>query len=272
MRTAIFVGEFLIGAALGSGLWAAPAVAAENSTQTCEARQWHDDHLRTIAEPRQQTMAQASLDRIEASPNGSIVVHGTSRSDVQISACIHASAPSEDEARQIASEVRIARGPGEIVPDGPREEHDRHWSVSYEVWLPSQSSLHVNTVNGSIKIEQVQGEIKVSNVNGGLNLAGLGGEVRASTVNGGITIDLAGMKWDGSGLQISTVNGGIRFNVPSNYAANVEASTVNGGVHCDFPISLQGSIGKHVSFQLGGGGPEIRTSTVNGGIRFSRGA
>jgi DUF4097 and DUF4098 domain-containing protein YvlB len=80
------------------------------------------------------------------------------------------------------------------------------------------------------------------------------------------------MKWDGSGLQISTVNGGIRFNVPSNYAANVEASTVNGGVHCDFPISLQGSIGKHVSFQLGGGGPEIRTSTVNGGIRFSRGA
>jgi hypothetical protein len=29
---------------------------------------------------------------------------------------------------------------------------------------------------------------------------------------------------------------------------------------------------KHVSFQLGSGGPQIRTSTVNGGIHFSRGA
>ena len=272
MRTAIFFAEILIGTALGSGLWAAPVGAVENGTQTCDASHWHDDHLRTVAEPRQQTVAQAALDRIEASPNGSIVVHGTNRSDVQVSACIHTSAPTEDEAKQIASQVKIVRGPGEIVPDGPRGDHDRHWSVSYEVWLPAHSSLHVNTVNGSIKIEQVQGEIKVSNVNGGLKLAGLGGEVRASTVNGGISVDLAGAKWDGSGLQVSTTNGGIRFNVPSNYAANIEASTVNGGVHSDFPISLQGSIGKHVSFQLGGGGPEIRTSTVNGGIRFSRGA
>jgi DUF4097 and DUF4098 domain-containing protein YvlB len=241
MRTAIFFAEILIGAALSSGLWAAPADTAESGTKTCDASHWHDSHLRTIAEPRQQTIAQASLDRIEASPNGSIVVHGTDRSDVQVSACIHASAPTEDEARKIASQVKIVRGPGEIVPDGPRGDHDRHWSVSYEVWLPSHSSLHVNTVNGSIKIEQVQGEIKVSNVNGGLNLAGLGGQVQASTVNGGISVDLTGGKWDGTGLQVSTTNGGIRFQVPSSYAANVEASTVNGGVHCDFPISLQGS-------------------------------
>jgi DUF4097 and DUF4098 domain-containing protein YvlB len=274
MRTAAFGIGIILWSALSMGLQAASngGLAENESARTCEANGGDRDGRRTVAEPRQQVIAQASMDKVAASPNGSVIIHGSNRSDVLVKACINATAPSEDEARQLASQVQIVRGPGEIEPDGPRGNHDHHWSVSYEIWLPTRSSLKVSTVNGGIHLEHVEGNINVSNVNGGLHLDSLAGEVSASTVNGGITVELAGSKWEGTGLEVSTTNGGVRFDVPNGYAANVEASTVNGGVHCDFPISLEGSISRHLSFKLGGGGPEIRTSTVNGAIRFSKGA
>jgi DUF4097 and DUF4098 domain-containing protein YvlB len=262
MRAAMALAGFI--------LWSAGALHLQAQARTCEANQRNDRP--TVAEPREQTLAQASLERVSASPNGSVIIHGADRSDVLIHACIQATAETEDEARQLASQVQITRGPGEIKPDGPRSYRDHYWSVSYEIWLPRRSNLEAATVNGSIKLEDVQGEIKVSGVNGGLQLNRLGGELSGSTVNGSIEMQLAGTKWEGQGVEVSTTNGSVRFEIPAAYSANIETSTVNGAIHCDFPISLQGKIDKHLSFQLGGGGPEIRTSTVNGSIRFSRGA
>jgi DUF4097 and DUF4098 domain-containing protein YvlB len=274
MRTAIFAAGIVFLGTLATNVQAAPnGRAADNEgSLTCDARNSDDSSRRSVAEPREQVVAQASVDKVNASPNGSVTIHGTERSDVRVKSCVYATAPTEEEAKQLASQVKAVKGAGEIEPDGPRTDHNHHWSVSYEIWLPTHSSITISTVNGSIRVEHVDGNIKTSSVNGGLHLDGLAGEVRASTVNGGIRVQLSGAKWQGTGLEVSTTNGGVHFEVPDGYAANVEASTVNGGMHCDFPISLQGAITKHLSFQLGGGGPEIRTSTVNGGIRFSRGA
>jgi DUF4097 and DUF4098 domain-containing protein YvlB len=253
-------------------LKAQPGLKFDNAQMTCEARDSHEDNRYTVAVEKSGTLAGAALERINPSPNGAVIIHGSDRNDVSIRACIHATAPSEQEARSLANDIQISKGAGNIEPDGPRTDHDRHWSVSYEIWLPKQSNLDVKTVNGAIKIADVRGTIDTSNVNGGMELLRLGGEVKSSTVNGGVKVELGGSTWEGNGLSVSTTNGGIRFNVPASYSANVETSTVNGGIHCDFPISVQGRLEKHVSFQLGSGGPQIRTSTVNGGIHFSRGA
>jgi hypothetical protein len=244
----------------------------ESGQSRCDASSWHDDGRATYAEARQETLPQASLDKIHAGPNGAILIHGANRSDVLVHACIHASASTEDEARSLASRVKITQGAGNIVPDGPQHEHGESWSVSYEVWLPNASNLDAATVNGSVRIEDVQGTIEAKTVNGGMNLVRLGGDVDSSTVNGGVKVELTGTTWQGPGLRVKTTNGGIHFTVPASYSANVETSTVNGGIHCDFPITVQGKLEKHVSFQLGGGGAEIHSSTVNGGIHFEKGA
>ena len=239
-------------------------------TSTCEVRDWHDNSLYTVAVPKQEVQPVASLEKINPSPNGAVVVHGVDRGDVLVHACIHASAPSGQEAQSLASQIQISKGAGDIEPTGPESDHDHHWSVSYEIWLPRNSNLEARTVNGRIKVEDVKGDIDTENVNGGMELDRLGGKVKSRTVNGGVKAELAGATWDGQGLEIKTTNGGIRLVVPATYSANVDTSTVNGGIHCDFPVSIQGNLTKHMSFQLGGGGPEIRTSTVNGGIHFSK--
>jgi DUF4097 and DUF4098 domain-containing protein YvlB len=98
----------------------------------------------------------------------------------------------------------------------------------------------------------------------------LAGEVHGHTTNGGLTVQLAGDRWDGSGLDVETTNGGVRLDIPSSYSAHVETSTVNGGVTVDFPITVHGRIDKNLSFDIGNGGPTIRATTTNGRVQIRK--
>jgi hypothetical protein len=60
----------------------------------------------------------------------------------------------------------------------------------------------------------------------------------------------------------------VNLSMPRNYSARLETGTVNGSMNIDFPITLQGSIGRRITTQLGSGGPPIRALTTNGGVRI----
>ena len=107
--------------------------------------------------------------------------------------------------------------------------------------------------------------------NGGINVDAVAGNVRGRTTNGGVDARLAGETWEGTGLDLATTNGGIRLRVPEDYSARLETRTVNGNVDIDFPVTVQGSIGRSISTTLGDGGPLVRAVTTNGQVRVSRG-
>ena len=105
-------------------------------------------------------------------------------------------------------------------------------------------------------------------VNGGLSLRRVAGDVRAETTNGGLTVELDGDRWRGAGLDARTTNGGVQLDIPRDYSARLETGTVNGSMNIDFPVTVQGSIGRRITTQLGSGGPSIRAITTNGGVRI----
>jgi len=107
-------------------------------------------------------------------------------------------------------------------------------------------------------------------VNGSLNLVEVGGDVRAETQNGSLNVELVGAKWEGQGLDARTQNGSVRMGIPSNYAAQIETETVNGRMNSDFPITVQGRIGRHLSVPLNGGGVTLRATTTNGSVTLTR--
>lgn len=221
----------------------------------------------TVAESREQRLPAAANMKIDPGTNGGIHIHGWNNHDVLVIACIHASAPTEDEANALLKEVTIVRSPDDLQPDGPRDSHTRHWDVSYEIWTPNNSNINAHAVNGGISIESLAGQIRFHTQNGGVNLIDVAGDVDGSTQNGGLTIELKGSSWQGAGLRAETQNGGINVRVPDGYSAQVEASTVNGGMHVDFPVQMSG---KTLSFNLGSGGAPIRTRTVNGGVHITK--
>jgi DUF4097 and DUF4098 domain-containing protein YvlB len=240
-----------------------------SSSRNCSTNHYGNG-LEPYSETRDQKLPASATNRVNPGQNGSVMIHGWNQADVLVRACIQVGAPSEAEARSLISAVKIARGPGDIEPDGPVQDEQHRWDVSYEVWMPIQSSVEAAAHNGSIAIESIHGQIRFDTVNGSVHLNKVAGDVDGSTTNGSVNVTLDGSGWQGHGLRAETTNGSVRLSLPDNYSAKVEASTVNGRVHVDFPITVSGEIGKTVSFQLGSGGSTIELRTTNGSVSIGR--
>jgi DUF4097 and DUF4098 domain-containing protein YvlB len=115
----------------------------------------------------------------------------------------------------------------------------------------------------------VEGELDLHASNGGIRIDNVGGDVHGETTNGGVSALLSGTSWRGKGLDLRTTNGGVNVTIPRGYNARLETGTTNGGMRVDFPITVQGMIGRRIQTQLGSGGPLVRVMTTNGGVRIS---
>ena len=204
---------------------------------------------------------------VDAAPNGGIKVEGQGRADIQVHACVSATADSEEQARALAQRVEVAATADRVSATGPPNSGRREsWSVSYRLEVPNRTSLSLQTTNGGIGLTDVEGEIDFRTVNGGVNLTRVAGNVRGRTSNGGVTVDLDGSTWNGDGLEVETENGGVTMAIPANYSARLETGTVNGRMNIEFPVAAQTRRPRNIETQLGSGGPLIKVRTSNGGV------
>ena len=240
---------------------------AERWREDCE-RSWNNDRAR-FCEVRTYTISSSTKISVDGGANGGVAFIGEKRSDVKIVARVQTSADDDATASAIARQIRIITDGGQIRSEGPSTRGHSSWSVSYDVYVPSQTNLTAVTENGGISAEDVRGEMNLEATNGGIRLSNVGGSVRARTTNGGVTANLSGTSWQGQGLDLQTTNGGARVKVPRGYNAQLETWTTHGGMRVDFPITVRGSLNRSISTQLGSGGPLVRVVTTNGGVHIA---
>jgi len=222
---------------------------------------------------REVTIPATGSIEVDSGKNGGISIKGENRSDILVRACVQAWGDSKAEAQNAVDTTRVETSPV-IRAVGASEK--TNYSVSFQILVPIRTDLKLSAHNGGISITTVDGRMEFSTVNGGVKLANVAGDVKGRTTNGGVKVDLTGMSWNGSGLDVQTTNGGVKLSLPANYAANVEAGTVNGGFKSDFP-ELQVKKdendkyswrNKQVNASLNGGGAPIRVKTTNGGVKI----
>jgi hypothetical protein len=231
---------------------------------------WRGGPNARVCEIRELAVPATGALSVDAGENGSIRVSGENRRDVQVRATVQAWGADEAEAERIASAVNI-RSDGVLRAEGPDQRGRAGWSVAYAVLVPRDTDLSLETENGEIEVAAVRGDLGLEATNGGISVDGVAGNVRGRTTNGGVEATLTGDTWEGAGLDLKTTNGGVRLRVPDDYSARLETGTVNGGIDIDFPVMVQGRIGREFSTTLGDGGPLIRAATTNGQVRVSRG-
>ena len=202
---------------------------------------------------------------MDAGQNGSISVTGENRRDVQVRADRARLGRRRGRGRAHRGRSHV-RSDGVLRAEGPEQRGRSGWSVSYEVLAPREIDLTLETHNGGITVANVRGELAFEARNGGISIDSVAGNVRGRTTNGGVDATLAGDTWDGAGLDLRTTNGGVRLRVPDDYSARLETGTVNGGIDIDFPVTVQGRIGREFSTTLGDGGPLVRAATTNGHV------
>lgn len=174
--------------------------------------------------------------------NGSVEITGWDQNTVDVSGTKYA------ESQQLLNEIKIeASSSGNMVHLKTAHPDRRHGNMGakYIIRVPRRTELgDIASSNGSIKIDDVEGNSRLTTSNGSVHLAKVRGNVDGHTSNGGVElVDVLG------NVSFQTSNGSI-------HAANVEgafeASTSNGGIH----VHLRDTQGGHA----------IKLSSSNGAI------
>lgn len=204
--------------------------------------------------------------------NGQIDARAADGAQVEVQAERQARASSDEAAAELLGQIEMRE---DAAPDRVRIEAQadtsmfgrRGFTINYRVRVPAGLTVVLQTQNGGIRLENVDGDITATTTNGGINGTGVSGRLTAEVVNGGVQMELASVRGE---VDISTTNGGVRLDLEPGIRATLDTSCVNGGISVDDSLGLVVSerSRRQVTGTLNGGGPRIQAATVNGGIRI----
>jgi len=236
--------------------------------------------------------------------NGRTRVVGEERDDIAISLERHARAESKQAALKLLEAIHVVPDPsGDIftleveIPT----RWNRHGSANIDVRVPRglrlvvhtsngrlclqgiNSSVKVRSNNGSVRINDVTGNIEIFTANarvacdctrgrlvarssnGKIELGDHRGSVDASTTNGVIHADLEEIGQEG--VVLATSNGRIVLELPEEVDAEVDIRVDNGVIRTDRPIESQTGLETgRLRGRLGRGGCPIKLRTSNGTV------
>ena len=216
-----------------------------------------------------------------ANENGEIQVNGTQGPEVKVTAHREVYGGSDEEAQRRLKELQMRE---EVSKDrvliearsnnGEGLNFRRGLSIRWEVEVPDGLAVTVKTMNGTVRLDNVDGRITAATTNGNVAGTGVSGTVQGSSVNGSVSMSLESV---GGDVRLTTVNGAVRLVLPPTVDAEIEATTVNGGVSVDDKLGLadvssnRGNFGppNNIRGRLNKGGPRVTLQTTNGGVRVT---
>lgn len=214
--------------------------------------------------------------------NGSITISSWRNDEVEIVAYKRVKAGSSGDAHEIMNglEVRISdRGKSIDVETLFPRKHEGgflsqlfsgghvNMSVDYEVRVPAEFDLDIQSTNGGIFVEDCAGMIQLKTTNGKISAKDIAGAVKLKSTNGSIKASLNEFTPD-KDMSIVTTNGSIKLYLPVNIDADLEARTTNGSIRCNLPVEKTYHKSKRrLEARINDGGPAIYLKTTNGSIR-----
>src|SRR5215467_1992786 len=202
--------------------------------------------------------------------------------------------------------------------DGDRVEltakETMHWNwgihvnrgLRVEVRMPRNADLNVDSGDGSVESESIQGNLDIHTGDGHIRVAGakgqiklrtgdgsiecrdLDGKIEADSGDGHITLDgrfdtLNIKTGDGSinahaqpgskvisAWSIRTGDGSVDLTLPGDLNANIDASTNDGRISLGIPVMVDGQFSNsQIHGKMNGGGQPVTIHTGDGSIRLS---
>lgn len=206
--------------------------------------------------------------------NGKVEVEGWERNEVEVSAL----KTTEGDARDL-DRVRIeVRKDGchlsvrTVYPEGQAVEV----AVDYHIRVPHRVLLNtIETVNGSVRVEGIDGAGDLRSVNGNVEVLDSSGRFSEHTTNGNLRLELRHLA-EGGPMTLETVNGSVWIGLAPSARAQLDVRSMNGDFSSDLPLIEQSSYGAgdfRGRLESGpdhsrAGGSELLVRTVNGAVRI----
>ena len=157
-------------------------------------------------------------------------------------------------------------------------------SAKIEVTVPRATYVDLDTSNGSITINGIEGGGILNTSNGAITTTNVEGDYTLETSNGRVTVENVRGTFDirtsngsivfdgelvpGGDNRIQTSNGSVSVSLPGIPSVRLDASTSNGSIVSRLPMTTTSSGKNHLRATIGGGDAELSVQTSNGSITF----
>ena len=234
--------------------------------------------------------------------NGSVEITGWDQNTVDVSGTKYAD--TQERLRELRIEVSSSGNAVQIRTVRPEYTHGSS-GAKYIIRVPRQTELNeIRSSNGSLRIEDINGNAVLHTSNGSVRLSSINGDVDATSSNGGVevrdvkgrmslhtsngsvhaqdvvgsvtartsngSVDLELQRAQAGDVIVSTSNGPITVRMPADTNAVLSAETSgHERIYSDFGITMHGQISpSRLEGNIGSGGPRIALATSNGTIRL----
>jgi DUF4097 and DUF4098 domain-containing protein YvlB len=184
---------------------------------------------------------------IVGAPNGSIIVEGWEKNEIEISADIEVQAETE------ADLARLAEINGFILDEGfghvrilsvgtndktyikrvakkfPKHLLDKPFKIDYRIKVPAYCDLEINGGNGDLTLSKVEGAMQIRVLEGNAKIELTGGAVSAVFGSGNVDIKIASRSWRGRHADFQLASGILNVELPQNLNADIDASILRSG-------------------------------------------
>ena len=208
--------------------------------------------------------------------NGQITAEVSEGTAVEVVAERIARALDDASARELLGQIDIHEEVGDtsvgIEVRAPRTAGMTGHEVRWTVRVPKGVHVDLQTVNGGVRLDGLNGDIRARSTNGGVTGQALRPtSLEAGVTNGGVKIELAVAPESGT-FALESVNGGVELSLPGDSKADVTARCVNGGINVSgLDLQLSGEQSRRrLDGQLNGGGARVSLSTTNGGVKLTK--
>ena len=137
--------------------------------------------------------------------------------------------------------------------------------------VPAKTNLKLHSMNGSITVDQVEGEVEVETMSGSVTLNQVAGAVVAHALNGKLQATFARVD-PSKPMSFSSMNGTIDVTFPADLKATMRLQSSMGDIFTDFDVVMKSEPAKvtTTAAEKNGGKYKVQmekamTATVNGG-------
>jgi hypothetical protein len=181
-------------------------------------------------------------------PEGSVTVEAWPRDEVEVTADVEQSAPTEEDLTRLAAvngfvldedlnHVRVLtvgvhdrKYVKRVARDLPKGLLAMPWRIDYSLRVPAAVDLEINAGRGALKVSGVEGAVQVNaGGGGGADFTLTGGDVNATLAEGPVTVRIPALSWRGRGLDVRVASGDLTVELPAGFSGDVDAQVLRAG-------------------------------------------
>ncbi len=228
-------------------------------------------------------------------PQGSIIVEGWPKSEIDVTADIQWQAETEADLDRLAAVNGfvldedlnhfsiLATGTHDkafmrrVAKDFPKRLLGLPWKIDYRIRVPVATDLEINAGRGPIDLSGVEGALRISASESDATLTLTGGVVSATIALGKVNLSIPMRSWRGSGADIRLGAGDLTIALPPGFNGDIDADILRSGqiensYQAIEPRERPGLTARTIKGRAGAGGAYFKFAVGDGTLRIKKAA